>query len=62
MIPEIYRIGENDRYVYPNDKTTNFSTKSAFLGKEIDFNKLNDKIIENCKYNEVLGLYFGVKI
>ena len=61
-IPEIYRI-EQDYYafLYLNDKTTNFITKSAFISEKKYFTKLSEKDIENRKYYDDLGLYFCEK-
>ena len=58
FIPEKYRIGENYGFLYPNDITTNFITRSAFIEEQIEINVLNIKDIENSNYYYDLGLYF----
>jgi hypothetical protein len=60
--PEIYRIDQdNYAFLYLNDKTTNFITKSAFISEKKHFTKLSEKDIENRKYYDDLGLYFCEK-
>lgn len=59
LIPEIYKIDEDSfGFLYPNDITTYFITKSGFIGDKKGFTTLSEKDIENSHYQENLGLHF----
>ena len=58
LIPEVYKIGKGHGYLYSNDTTTNFISKSTFLGDNKPIIKLSEKDTENRKFYDSIGLYF----
>jgi hypothetical protein len=58
-ISEIYRIdSEKVGFLNSNDRTTNFITKSAYLGEQKFFNELSEKEKESRILYIEVGLYF----
>jgi len=59
LIPEICQIDDDSYgFLYSNDRTTYFITKSGYIGDKKSFITLSEKDTENCNYQENLGLHF----